>query len=102
MKKIINLAVPALIAGAIVSAPPAQADTVMCPDGQEGVIGPTTCEFAQNVRAAYYGSGSTNTVTGAISLVAFSPITGERYDMTCVSEHPAYCTGGSDAEVVVY
>ena len=95
-------ALAAITSFSMAHAPTAQADTVVCPDGQEGVIGPTTCAFAQNVRAAYYGSGSTNPATGAISLVAFSPITGDRYDMTCVSRHPAYCTGGDDAEVVVY
>lgn len=94
MKKII-LAVPALIAGVIITAAPAQADTI-CPDGREGVTGPTTCAFARNVADAYWASG------GAEYIVAYSPVTGDRYDMTCISSHPAVCTGGDDAEVTVY
>lgn len=97
-----GMAALAAITFSMTHTPRAQADTVMCPDGQEGVIGPTTCPFAENVRAAYYTSGSANPVTGAVSIVAYSPDTGETYSMTCVSSHPAYCTGGNDAEVVVY
>jgi hypothetical protein len=39
---------------------------------------------------------------GTMSIIVFSPVTGDRYDMTCVSEHPAYCTGGDDAESSSY
>jgi hypothetical protein len=87
----------AALTAAIFAAPGgiAHADSI-CPDGREGVTGPTTCAFARNVAAAYWASGGSEYIT------AFSPVTGERYRMTCISSHPVVCTGGDNAEVTVY
>jgi hypothetical protein len=91
--------------------PPATGGTdvfTTCPDGREGVVGGrTTCAFAANVRQIFYASGMSNNFT------AFSPVTGEGYEMTCVGRYPAYfsdgstkvstrCYGGDNAEVVIW
>jgi len=97
------------VAATWLSAAPAHADVFdMCPDGQEGVVGGhTTCGFAENVRSAFYASG------GLHNFVAFSPVTGERYEMDCESGYSAHfsngalvnstrCYAGDNAEVVVW
>lgn len=89
--------------------PPGGTDVfTICPDGHEGVVGGhTTCAFAENVRRAFYNSGMANTFT------AYSPITGDAYEMTCAGRYPAYftdgsttistrCYGGDNAEVVIW
>jgi hypothetical protein len=80
----------------------------ICPDGHEGVVGGhTTCAFAANVRQTFYATGMSNSFT------AFSPVTGEPYQMTCVGRYPAYfsdgstmistrCYAGENAEVVIW
>jgi hypothetical protein len=91
--------------------PPAPGGTdvfTICPDGHEGVVGGhTSCEFAANVRQIFYASGMSTNFT------AYSPITGQGYDMTCVGRYPAYfsdgstkvstrCYAGDNAEVVIW
>jgi hypothetical protein len=80
----------------------------ICPDGHEGVVGGhTSCEFAANVRQIFYASGMSTNFT------AYSPVTGQGYDMTCVGRYPAYfsdgstkvstrCYAGDNAEVVIW
>lgn len=80
----------------------------ICPDGHEGVVGGhTSCAFAVNVRQVFYASGMAGRFT------AFSPVTGDGYEMTCVGRFPAYfsdgstkistrCFGGDNAEVVIW
>lgn len=80
----------------------------ICPDGHEGVVGGhTSCAFAANVRQVFYASGM------AGSFTAFSPVTGDGYEMTCAGRYPAYfsdgstkistrCFGGDNAEVVIW
>jgi hypothetical protein len=80
----------------------------ICPDGHEGVVGGhTSCAFAANVRQIFYASGMSNNFT------AYSPVTGDGYEMTCVGRYQAYfndgstmistrCYGGDNAEVVVW
>lgn len=83
---------------------------VICGDGSEGVVGGhTTCSFAENVRRAFYASGDSG------DIVAFSPVTGERYEMSCSDGYLANfvdgtqrvatrCIGGDNdtAEVVLW
>jgi len=83
---------------------------VICQDGREGVVGGhTTCAFAENVRRAFYGSNDGSDV------IAFSPVTGERYEMLCSGGYHASfvdgsqriatrCIGGDNdsAEVVIW
>lgn len=90
--------------------PPGRGTNVftICPDGHEGVVGGhTTCAFAENVRRTFYNSGMSNTFT------AYSPVTGDAYEMTCAGRYPAYftdgtttistrCYGGDNAEVVIW
>jgi hypothetical protein len=91
--------------------PPAAGSTDVfniCPDGHEGVVGGhTTCAFAANVRQIFYATGMSNHFT------AFSPVTGDGYEMTCVGRYPAYfslgstkistrCYGGDNAQVVIW
>lgn len=57
----------------------------------------TSCEFATNVREAYYdeiGSGA-GTVTGV-----WSPKRGRTYNMYCTDGSPHVCSGGNNARVV--
>ncbi|WP_324687361.1 hypothetical protein [Mycobacterium sp. 94-17] len=80
----------------------------ICPDGHEGVVGGhTSCAFAANVRQIFYASGMSNHFT------AYSPVTGDGYEMTCAGRYPAYfsdgsttistrCYGGENAEVVIW
>jgi hypothetical protein len=77
-------------------------------DGHEGVVGGhTTCAFAANVRQTFYATGMSN------HFRAFSPVTGDGYQMTCVGGYSAYfsdgstmistrCYGGDNAEVVIW
>lgn len=108
MKKFIAAALFAA-AAALGLAAPAQADVfTVCPSGNEGVVGGhTSCAFAENVRSAFYASGMNNVV------VAYSPVTGERYVMACTGRYSAYftdgqvlvstrCYGGANAEVVLW
>lgn len=90
--------------------PPARGTDVfsICPDGHEGVVGGhTSCAFAASVRQSFYASGMPTTV------FAYSPVTGDAYEMTCVGRYPAYfsdgstkistrCYGGDNAEVVIW
>lgn len=110
MSKLIKIGVGVAFAAAVGLSPvPAHADVFdMCPDGQEGVVGGhTTCDFAENVRSAFYASGRLNDV------VAYSPVTGERYEMSCEAGYSAHfsngavvnstrCFGGDNAEVVIW
>jgi hypothetical protein len=80
----------------------------ICPDGHEGVVGGhTSCAFAANVRQTFYATGMANNFT------AFSPVTSDGYEMTCVGRYTAYftdgstkistrCYGGDNAEVVIW
>jgi hypothetical protein len=108
MNKLFKIGIGVMIAAGLSTAP-AYADVFdMCPDGQEGVVGGhTTCDFADNVRSAYYASGRLN------DFVAYSPVTGERYEMSCESGYSARftngavvtstrCYGGDNAEVVIW
>jgi hypothetical protein len=52
----------------------------------------TTCEFAENVRAAYDSNGP-----GTVE--AYSPVTEKTYSMTCTAGTPVVCTGASGASV---
>jgi hypothetical protein len=93
----------------ITLAAPAQADVfTMCLSGNQGVVGGnTTCAFAENVQRAFYASGMAN------DFIAYSPVTGERYDVTCMGHYPAQfatgetristrCYAGDNAEVVIW
>ena len=80
-----------------------------CPSGMDGVVTatPTSCPFADNVRRGYFTQGSSD-------VIAWSPVTGNWYDMDCSNtnfvahlgngrSHPGVlCTGGIDAAVVVW
>lgn len=105
--KSILLAFPAALVVAL--APAAHADVFdICPGGGEGVVGGhTTCAFADNVRSAFFASG------GSPDFLAYSPVTGERYEMTCAGRYSAHfsdgqvlnsthCYAGDDAEVVIW
>jgi hypothetical protein len=103
--------------GAAPGPPPAEAPVspaaaenvfIVCPDGHEGVVGGhTSCAFAENVQRSFYAAGRPD------SVVAYSPVTGERYEMSCESGYAAHffdgvtrtstrCTGGNNAEVVIW
>src|SRR4051812_7833483 len=88
MKKLITAAL--LAAGALAAAPLAQADetVTICPDGRSGVAqGQTSCAFAHNVRAAWYGQAGT-------VVQAYSPVTGGVYSMQCGTGYQINTTSG--------
>lgn len=98
----------AAVAAAVSLAPSASASVFdVCPSGNAGVVGGhTSCDFAENVQRVFWASG-------ANQFVAYSPITGERYDISCAGLYTAYfnngqvmtathCYGGDNAEVVVW
>ena len=68
----------AAIAAAVSLAPSASAETfTVCPSGVSGVAtADTSCAFADNVRRAWYGQPGT-------TVLAYSPVTGQTYSMTC-------------------
>lgn len=101
----------ALTAGSLLGIGPAHAESFVfdiCPSGHDGVVGGhTSCPFADNVRQAYFASG------GSSYVIAYSPITGERYEMFCHGNYAitfsngrtvlaTRCDGGDDATVVVW
>jgi hypothetical protein len=103
-------AVAAIAVAALVFTPgTAHADVFeICPDGREGVVGGhTSCDFAANVRQVYFGSGQPD------HFPAYSPVTGDRYEMDCESGYSARfndgtvrdsirCYAGTNAEVVIW
>jgi hypothetical protein len=60
-------------------------------------VGPnTSCAFAANVEAAYYGEGG-----GTKRVAVYSPVTGRYYTMSCVAGIPSVCRGGNNAVVYI-
>ena len=108
MKKSIAGAV--VVAAALTMAPQARADGAFltCPDGYSGIAtSVTSCAFAENVRASYIAQG------GGTMIEAYSPVTGQYYDMQCASNftanladgrtvYAARCVGGMGAVVIIW
>lgn len=66
------------------------------PCGSGVSVGPaTTCPFAQNVKQAYEESET----SGAADVSAYSPVTGQSYNMHCTGGAMHACTGGNNASV---
>ena len=66
----------------------------------------TSCQFAMNVRKSYLSQGGPE-------VFAYSPVTGQSYDMECIAGYTAHlstgrtvdavrCVGGDDAVVVLW
>lgn len=70
------------IAAALLSSAPASADPfTLCPSGISGVTtADTSCAFADNVSRAWYSQPG-------MAVLAYSPVTGQLYTMTCVSTY---------------
>lgn len=78
------------------SSGPTPADATDCGSGVTAV-GPTSCPFALAVRNAFNASGGSSYLPKVLS-----PVTGERYDMSCdTSVYPVRCTGGNGAIVLI-
>jgi hypothetical protein len=89
------------------AAPPSQGTFIVCPDGHSGVAtSVTSCEFAMNVRDSYLGQGGP-------TVIAYSPVTGESYQMEChagftshltngLTVNSVRCAGGNDAVVILW
>ena len=74
---------------------PVQPQATSC--GSNISAGPnTTCPFALNVAAEYLSQGG-----GTISIVVYSPVTGQDYTMNCVAGVPSVCRGGNNAVVYI-
>jgi len=86
----------------------AHADGVfnICPSGHDGVMSgtPTTCAFADNVHDAWLSQRGN-------PVIAYSPVTGQFYSMTCVPGQATVsgihvdgwiCLGGNNAQVVLW
>ena len=99
----------AAIAATVSLAPSANADEVfsVCPSGRSGVATTvTSCAFAEDVRYSYLSQG------GPV-VTAYSPMTGQFYNMQCGGGFRAYlndgevvrsvrCVGGNNAVVVLW
>lgn len=59
----------------------------------------TSCEFAESVWSAYLGAGANG---GSATVVAYSPVTGTSYTMSCAGGPVVTCTGGNNAVVYIY
>jgi hypothetical protein len=106
MKKILAGGLTAL---SLLTAAPAHAGPLfdVCPSGLSGIATTvTSCPFADNVRRAFFNQGGG-------TVVAYSPVTGQAYVMSCIPGYTASfsdgssrvavkCYGGNDAEVVVW
>lgn len=55
----------------------------------------TSCQFARNVRAAYYDAGG----AGELTVTAYSPRMGRNYTMACSDSGAHVCQGGDQAAV---
>jgi|SRR5450631_3667838 hypothetical protein len=76
-------------------APPVQPQGTSC--GANVSAGSnTTCPFALNVAAEYLSQGG-----GTISIVVYSPVTGQNYTMNCAAGVPSVCRGGNNAVVYI-
>ena len=118
IKKMITLVAAAtvtalggLAATTVAAIPPAQAygeDFYVCQSGHSGVATTvTSCAFAESVRYSYI------TQDGSM-ITAYSPVTGQYYDMQCASGFIAHlhntgaavpsvrCVGGNNAVVIVF
>jgi hypothetical protein len=73
--------------------PPDQSSSqtfAICGDGREGVVGGhTSCLFAENVRRAFFAADNGS------DIVAYSPVTGELYELTCTAGYRARFNDGS-------
>lgn len=90
-----------------VTAPPTQGTFLICPDGHTGVAtSVTSCQFAVNVRYGYLRQGGP-------TVIAYSPVTGETYEMQCHAGFTSHlsngqtvdsvrCVGGNDAVVILW
>jgi hypothetical protein len=90
------LSLAALFGYSAISAASAHADDfIICPSGLSGVAtSATSCPFADNVRAAYFGQG------GGL-VYAYSPVTNRIYAMYCITGYVAHFTNGAPARVSV-
>lgn len=59
----------------------------------------TSCEFASSVWGEYIGAGGSGQ---AMTVTAYSPVTGTTYTMTCSGGAVITCTGGNNAVVHIY
>ena len=82
------------------------AGSTVCPTGATGAYAhvaagntSTSCEFATAVRAAYTPVAAPGT---SVVVQATSPRTGKSYGMTCSGDQPVVCTGGNNAQVILY
>jgi hypothetical protein len=90
-----------------VTAPPSHETFLICPDGHSGVAtSVTSCQFAMNVRDSYLRQGGP-------TVIAYSPVTGDTYEMEChagftshlsngMTVNSVRCVGGNDAVVILW
>ena len=79
----------------------------LCAEDEDGIelpnvgarSGTTSCPFAEEVRLAYLQQPDRD---GQVTVEAVSPVTGDRYTMSCRGSAPVVCRGGNDAQVYLY
>src|ERR1700742_3704125 len=108
MRTLLIAAAAPMVAVGLASAAHADESFDICPSGHSGVAtSVTSCAFADNVRSQYFAEGG-----GRTMVVAYSPVTGEQYEVRCdpsvshfsdgTSKTTVRCTGGNDAVVVFW
>jgi hypothetical protein len=90
-----------------VAAPPSHETFLICPDGHTGVAtNVTSCAFALNVHESYLSQGGP-------TVIAYSPVTGDTYEMQCHAGFTSHlsngmtvdsvrCVGGNNAVVILW
>ncbi|MEV0360780.1 hypothetical protein AB0H71_32455 [Nocardia sp. NPDC050697] len=58
----------------------------------------TSCPFGLTVHNAFLAAGASAPVT----VLAWSPVTGGYYEMSCAGDYPVVCRGGREAVVYIY
>ena len=86
---------------------PSRETFLICPDGHTGVAtSVTSCEFALNVHESYLSQGGP-------TVIAYSPVTGDTYEMEChagftsrlsngMTVDSVRCVGGNNAVVILW
>lgn len=85
--------------------PPTLPPGIAAACGGDVFAGPnTSCPFAENVEKAFRAArcGSYGCSVDAVTVTAFSPVTGRTYVMHCSSGPPLVCRGGVNALVELY
>jgi hypothetical protein len=77
-----------------VPATPPSGNLRFCDQNIQADAQTTTCPLAENTFVAYWNSGNSSSGWGNTTVSAYSPKTGQNYDMTCSTDQTTvWCSG---------